>query len=492
MSWSRYRAEWFGNVRSDVLAGLLIALALIPEAIAFSIVADVDPKVGLYASFSIAVVIAFAGGRPGMISASTAAVALLVTNLVHDHGVQYLLAASVLAGVFQIVAGVLRIGKLMRFISTPVMTGFVNSLAILVFLAQMPELHGVNWQTYPLVAAGLAIIFILPRFFTAVPSPIISVLVLTVVSVAMGLNVHEVHDKGALPEALPWFGLPDVPFTFETFKIIAPYSLSMMFAGLLESLMTARLLDEITDTPSSKNHEAAGQGIANVVTGFLGGMAGCAVVGESLMNHRFGGRGRLSTFCAGGFLIALVVALGDWVGRIPMPALVAVLIAISIGAFDWSSLRAIRIQPVTATAVMIATIIGTVATKNLAIGVAVGVTMNGLFFVWELAHSVHVSSELEGDQRRVYTVDGPIFFVSAERFVNAFDFHERLTHVTIDIRHAHFWDTSAIAALDRVVLKLRSGGARVDISGMSPRSASMIERLATHDKADAVGQLASH
>ena len=492
MTWSRYRAEWFGNVRSDLLAGLLISLALIPEAIAFSIVADVDPKVGLYASFAIAVVIAFAGGRPGMISASTAAVALLVTNLVDDHGLQYLLAASVLAGVFQIVAGFLRIGKLMRFISTPVMTGFVNALAILVFLAQVPELHGVNWQTYPMVAAGLLIIFILPRFFTAIPSPIISVLVLTVVSVAMGLNVHEVQDKGALPESLPSFGWPDIPFTFETFKILAPYSLSMMFAGLLESLMTARLLDEITDTPSNKNHEAAGQGIANIVSGLVGGMAGCAVVGESLLNHKFGGRGRLSTFCAGGFLIVLVVALGDWVGRIPMPALVAVLIAISIGAFDWNSLRAIRIQPVTATAVMIVTVIGTVVTKNLAIGVAVGVVFNGLFFAWEIAHSVHVASEIEGERQRVYTVNGPIFFASAERFIHAFDFHEPLSHVKIDVRHAHFWDTSAIAALDRVVMKLRSGGATVEVSGTNPRSASMIDRLAIHDKPEATGQLASH
>jgi SulP family sulfate permease len=485
MSWTRYRTEWFGNVRNDLLAGLLIALALIPEAIAFSVVAGVDPKVGLYASFSIAVVIAFAGGRPGMISASTAAVALLVTNLVKDHGLEYLLAASVLAGIFQILAGFLRIGKLMRFISVPVMTGFVNALAILVFLAQVPELRGVGWQTYPMVAAGLLIIFLLPRVFTAIPSPLISVLVLTIVSVVMGLNVHEVHDKGALPTSLPFFGLPNIPITLETFKIIAPYSLSMMFAGLLESLMTARWLDEITDTPSDKNHEAVGQGVANVVTGFLGGMAGCAVVGESMLNHKFGGRGRLSTFCSGAFLIVLVVALGDWVGRIPMPALVAVLIAISIGAFDWSSFRAARIQPLTATAVMLVTVIGTVATKNLAIGVAVGVIFNGLFFAWELARSVHVTSEHDIlNNERTYLVSGQIFFASADRFIDAFDYHEQLAHITLDVRHAHFWDTSAIAALDRVVMKLRGAGAVVAVIGMNPRSASIVDRLREYDQID--------
>lgn len=373
-------STWFFNARRDLISGLLVALALIPEAIAFSIIAGVDPKVGLYASFSIATIIAFVGGRPGMISAATGAMALVIASLVRDHGLQYLLAATILAGFIQIFAGVIKLGSLMRFVSKSVVTGFVNALAILIFLAQLPELTNVTWHVYALTAAGLGIIYLLPRITTAIPSPLVTIIVLTAITIVFGIEVRTVGDMGQLPDTLPVFLIPDIPFNLATLQIILPYSLTLAAVGLLESLMTASIVDDMTDTPSNKNRESVGQGVANVATGFLGGMAGCAMIGQSVINVRSGGRGRLSTLCAGVFLLILIVFLGDWVSQIPMAALVAVMIMVSISTFDWQSLKNVVVHPRSSSVVMIATVIVTVWTQDLAKGVLVGVLLSAIFF----------------------------------------------------------------------------------------------------------------
>jgi SulP family sulfate permease len=488
-----YRHQWFGNIRGDVLAGLVVALALIPEAIAFSIIAGVDPRVGLYASFSIAVITAIAGGRPGMISAATAATAVLMVSLVRDHGLEYLFATTVLAGVLQVGAGLLRLGSLMRFVSRSVMTGFVNALAILIFMAQLPELIGVPSLTYVMVAAGLAIIYLFPRITTAIPSPLICILVLTAVSMAFGFDLRTVGDMGELPATLPIFLLPDVPLTLETLLIILPYAAAIAAVGLLESLMTAAIVDELTDTPSNKNVECIGQGIANFCTGFIGGMAGCAMIGQSMINVKSGGRGRLSTFVAGVFLIFLIVVLGDWVKQIPMAALVAVMIMVSIGTFSWSSIKSLRSHPRSSSIVMLSTVVFVVLTHNLAIGVLVGVLLSGIFFAWKIAQFLRVTSTLTEDgTHRTYFVEGQVFFASADAFSGAFDFKEALEKVTIDVTKAHIWDISSVAALDMIVLKFRREGADVDIVGLNAASETIVDRLAIHDKPGAMDSVLGH
>lgn len=493
MNFACLRAEWFGNIRGDILSGLVVALALIPEAIAFSIIAGVDPKVGLYASFSIAVISAFVGGRPGMISAATAATAVLMVTLVKEHGLQYLLVATVLAGILQVLAGALRLGYLMRFVSRSVMTGFVNALAILIFMAQLPELIGVPWLTYVMVAAGLAIIYLFPFLTKAVPSPLVCIVVLTAITLALGLDLRTVGDMGELPSTWPVFLLPDVPWTLETLRIVLPYSLAVAAVGLLESLMTAAIVDEMTDTPSDKNRECVGQGVANMVTGFLGGMAGCAMIGQSVINVKSGGRGRLSTFCAGAFLLFLIVVLGEWVSRIPMAALVAIMIMVSIGTFSWKSLKDLRAHPRRSSIVMVATVIGVVATHNLAIGVLIGVLLSGIFFASKVAQLFRVTSTLSGDgSERTYVVEGQVFFASADDFAAAFDFKEPLQRVRIDVSRSHIWDLSGVAALDAIVLKFRRAGTEVEIIGLNEASATMVDKLAMHDKPDALQRLTAH
>ncbi|EKF42024.1 sulfate permease [Nitratireductor indicus C115] len=492
-SLTHYRQQWFGNVRADLLSGLVVALALIPEAIAFSIIAGVDPKVGLYASFSIAVVTAIAGGRPGMISAATAATAVLMVTLVNEHGLDYLLAATVLAGLLQIGAGLLRLGRLMRFVSRSVMTGFVNALAILIFMAQLPELIGVPNLTYVMVAAGLAIIYLFPRVTKAVPSPLICIIVLTAISIAFGLDVRTVGDMGELPSTFPTFLLPDVPLNFETLRIILPYSAAVAAVGLLESLMTASLVDELTDTRSDKNQECIGQGLANAATGFIGGMAGCAMIGQSMINVKSGGRGRLSCFVAGVFLLIMIVLLGDWVRQIPMPALVAIMIMVSIGTFSWSSIRNLRSHPLSSSIVMLATVACVVFTHNLAIGVLVGVLLSGIFFAGKIAQIFRVTSTLSEDGRqRTYRVEGQVFFASVEDFNAAFDFREVLEKVVIDVSRAHIWDISSVGALDMIVLKFRRDGAEVEIVGMNEASETIVDKLGIHDKPGALEKLMGH
>jgi SulP family sulfate permease len=493
MSLSSLKSEWLGNIRGDLLSGLVVALALIPEAIAFSIIAGVDPKVGLYASFSIAVITAIVGGRPAMISAATAAVAVLVVSLVKEHGLQYLLAATVLAGLIQIAAGFLRLGNVMRFVSKSVMTGFVNALAILIFMAQLPELIGVTWITYVMVAAGLGIIYGLPYLTRAVPSPLICILVLTTISMLLGLNVRTVGDMGELPSTLPFFLWPDVPLNVTTLMIILPYSIAIAAVGLLESLMTAQIVDDLTDTSSDKNRECVGQGVANFVTGFIGGMAGCAMIGQSIINVKSGGRGRLSSFCAGIFLLILIVALGDWVREIPMPALVAIMIMVSIGTFSWVSLSNLKTHPRSSSVVMLATVAGVVFTHNLAIGVLIGVLLSGIFFAWKIAQLFGVSSTLSEDgKHRTYIVEGQLFFASADAFTASFDFKEALEKVVIDVSRAHIWDISSVAALDMVVLKFRRDGAEVQITGLNKASETIVDTLAFHDKPDAMNKLTRH
>jgi sulfate permease, SulP family len=494
---SNIRRDWFSNVRNDLLAGLVVALALIPEAIAFSIIAGVDPKVGLYASFCIAIVIAFVGGRSGMISAATGAMALVMVTLVKDYGLQYLLAATVLTGLLQIIAGWVKLGVLMRFVSRSVVTGFVNALAILIFLAQLPELNpqtvGVTWHVYAMTAAGLAIIYGLPYITKAVPSPLVTIVVLTAVALAMDLDIRTVGDMGELPNSLPIFLIPDIPLTLETLWIILPYSLTLMVVGLLESLMTATIVDDLTDTKSDKNRECVGQGVANIASGFVGGMAGCAMIGQSIINIKSGGRGRLSTFAAGVFLLLLLLFLGDWVGQIPMAALVAVMIMVSIGTFNWASIRNLREHPKSSSVVMLATVAVTVATHDLAKGVLVGVLLSGFFFAHKVGQilRVHSLANAKGDTR-TYVVTGQVFFATADRFISAFDYKEVIDTVVIDVSRAHFWDITAVSALDKVVLKLRREGAEVEIVGMNEASRTLVDKFGVHDKDGAEDFLMGH
>ena len=490
------KQTWFSNVRGDVLAGIVVALALIPEAIAFSIIAGVDPKVGLYASFCIAVVIAFVGGRPGMISAATGAMALLMVTLVKNHGLEYLLAATLLCGVLQIGAGYLKLGSLMRFVSRSVVTGFVNALAILIFMAQLPELTNVTWHVYAMTAAGLGIIYLfpyIPKIGKLIPSPLVCIIVLTAVAMSVGLDIRTVGDMGELPDTLPIFLWPDVPLTFETLAIIFPYSAALAVVGLLESMMTATIVDDLTDTPSDKNRECKGQGVANIASGLIGGMAGCAMIGQSIINVKSGGRSRLSSLAAGVFLLLMVVFLGDWLKQIPMAALVAVMIMVSIGTFSWDSLRNLKKHPLSTNIVMVVTVVVVVATHNLAFGVLAGVLLAAMFFANKVGHYMAISSSLdESGEHRSYNVTGQVFFSSADKFVAAFDFKEALNKVTIDLNRAHFWDITAVAALDKVVIKFRREGTEVEVLGLNEASATIVDRFGVHDKPDAIDQLMGH
>lgn len=487
------RQEWFSNTQKDLVAGAVVALALIPEAIAFSIIAGVDPKVGLYASFCIAVVTAFVGGRPGLISAATGAMALVMISLVKDHGVQYLFAATVLTGMLQILFGICKLGRQMKYIPRAVMLGFINALAILIFLAQLPQLTNASLAVYVMTVIGLAIIYILPRFTKAIPSPLVAIVLLTAASIFGNIDVPTVGDMGELPTAFPSLLLPNVPFNLETLQIIIPYALTLAIVGLLESLLTAALVDELTDTPSDKNQEAKGQGIANIVTGFFGGMAGCAMIGQSVINIQSGGRKRLSTLASGVFLLFLLLVLGNWVKQIPMASLVAVMIMVSIGTFSWASIRNIKRVPRSETAVMVTTVLVTVWTHNLAIGVVIGIALSTVFFSRKIAKVVFVDTVLSPDgTKRTYSVAGQLFFVSVDDFLDAFNFNEELEFVLIDLTHAHIWDQSAVGAIDKVVIKFRRNGAEVELIGLNEASATLLDKLAVHNRPDTLESSSSH
>ncbi len=472
MSFQQFRLD----PRTNLLSGLVVALALIPEAISFSIIAGVDPKVGLYASFSIAIIISFAGGRPGMISAATGAMALVIVSLVEQYGTGYLFAATILAGVIQVGLGYLGVGELMRFVPRTVMIGFVNALAILIFLAQIPHIFLTETgapQTMNLlfIAAGLAIIYGLPRINKAVPSPLVAIVVLASITMALNLDLPTVGDMGELPSTIPFFGLPEVPLGLEMFQVILPYSITLALVGLLESLLTAQLLDDLTDTGSDKNMEARGQGVANIATGFLGGMAGCAMIGQSMINHQSGGRTRLSTLASGVFLLILILGLGDLVAQIPMAALVAVMIMVSIGTFNWSSIKpeVVRSVPVAETLVMITTVGVVVFTHNLAYGVGAGIVLSAVFFVRHVSHVVNVTSVVDPDNaERLYAVRGELFFGSTNELVHSFDYDSvNVPLVEIDLTEARVWDTSAVAALDTVVAKFADRGIEAKLIGLN-------------------------
>ena len=485
--------EWFGNIRGDILSGLVVALALIPEAIAFSIIAGVDPKIGLYASFCIAVVISFFGGRPGMISAATGAMALLMVTLVKDYGLQYLLAATLLTGVFQIIAGYLQLGRFMSFVPRAVVIGFVNALAILIFMAQLPELINVTWHVYALTIVGLGIIYLfpyIPKIGKILPSPLVTIITLTLIVYFFGIDIRNVGDMGQLPDTLPIFLFPDIPLNLETLLIILPYSLSLAVVGLLESLMTATIVDEMTDTNSDKNRECKGQGVANIASGLMGGMAGCAMIGQSVINIKSGGRGRLSTFLAGFLLLIMVVFLSDIISIIPMAALVAVMIMVSIGTFNWGSFKDLKTLPLSTNIVMLSTVAVTVYTHNLAFGVFTGVLLASLFFANKISHFMY-SEIFYNDNKTIktYKIVGQVFFNSADKFYKIFDFKENIDKVVIDLTRAHFWDVTAVYALDKSVLKLRKEGKEVEIIGQNEASSTIIDRFGIHDKPEEIDRI---
>ena len=463
----------------EVLAGLVVGLALIPEAIAFSIIAGVDPKVGLFSAFVMAVSIAFVGGRPAMISAATGAVALVIAPVMREHGMDYFIATVILAGVFQVLLAVLGVAKLMRFIPRSVMVGFVNALAILVFMAQLPHLIDVPWLVYPLVAGGLIIMVLMPRLTKVVPAPLVSIILVTAVVVVFALDVPTVGDEGELPRSLPELFLPNIPLTWETFTIIAPFSLGMALVGLLESLMTAKLVDEITDTHSHKTREAWGQGVANMLSGFLGGMGGCAMIGQTMINVKVSGaRTRISTFCAGVFLLVLVVTLGDVVAIIPMAALVAVMIMVCVATFDWHSIRpsTLRRMPKSETFVMISTVALVVITSNLAIGVVVGVIVASVLFVRRVSHFATVTRTVSADAAH-YTVDGELFFASSNDLTTQFEYADDPERVVIDLSRSHIWDASTVAALDTIETKYAEHGKTVELRGLNDASGVFHGRL---------------
>ncbi|MCY9853355.1 SulP family inorganic anion transporter [Vibrio mediterranei] len=479
------KEEWFSNISNDLLAGIVVALALIPEAIAFSIIAGLDPKVGLYASFSICVVIAFTGARPGMVSAATGAMALLMTSLVKNHGLDYLLAATLLTGVIQYVIGWLKLGNLMRFIAKSIITGFINALAILIFMAQLPELTDVTWHVYALTLAGLGIIYLLPlipKIGKALPSPLVCIVAITLISTYLGFDVRTVGDMGELPNTLPVFLLPDIPFNLETLQIIFPYSLALAVVGVLESLMTATIIDDYTDSTSDKNKECKGQGVANIVAGLLGGMAGCAMIGQSMVNMKSGGRTRLSTLFAGVALLVMVVFLGDFLKQIPMAALVAVMIMVSISTFSWKSLVEIKHHPLQSNVIMLATVVSVVMTHNLAIGVLVGVLLASVFYANASISIMDVVDEVIVDGEHItHKVHGQIFFASAYDFVDMFSYDSEHPVVTIDLSDAHFWDITAVDALDRVVLRFSKLGNQVEVIGMNPQTEALVKKYGKYD-----------
>lgn len=479
---ARYRAEWFTTptgARRDVLAGMVGTFALIPEVIAFSFVAGIDPEVGLFASFVIGIVLAFFGGRPAMISGAAGSVALVAAALVHGHGLQYLLAATLLAGGLQIVFGLVKLDVLLRFVSRSVRTGFVNALAILIFSAQVPQMLGVTWHTYAMIAGGLAIIYLVPRVTTAIPSPLICIVALTAISIAFPMPIHTVADLGRLPTSLPSFSWPLVPPTWDTLRIVAPYAFAMAAVGLLESMMTAAVVDDLTETTSSKAQECTGLGLANVAAGLFGGIAGCGMIGQTVGNIRYGGRGRLSTLVAGVFLLVIMVPLRPWVAQVPVAALVAIMIMVSISTFSWGSLRDLARHPKVSGVVMLATVAVTVATHDLSAGVGVGVLLSGVFFAFKVTRLMHVGVAYDAatDTRR-YTVSGQIFFASAEIFTDHFDLRDTARTVRIDLTAAHLWDVTAVGALEEVVSKMRRHGITVDVIGLNDASAILVDRHA--------------
>lgn len=464
------KQQWFGNVRADILAGIVVGLALIPEALAFAFILGVDPRVALYASFTMAVITAFVGGRPGLISSATGAMALVLVSLVANHGLQYLLAATILTGVIQFILGLFGVANLMRFIPNSVMLGFVNALGIMIFITQLPYLIGGGMMTYVFAGVTLILVYLIPRFFTAIPAPLIAIVLMTGIALLSGVKLQSIGDLGSMPNSLPIFFLPDIPLNFETLKIILPYALALSVVGLLESLLTSQVLDDMTNTPSNKNTEARGQGIANFITGFFGGMAGCALIGQSIINIKSGGRGRLSTLTSGIFLMFLIIVLGDVVVKIPMPVLVGVMIMVSATTFNWSSFKFLKQAPKSESLVMLFTVAIILYTHNLAIGVVIGVILSALFFVAKISR-VTVTHDKDG-----YQVKGPLFFASTTKFIQSFD-NVSENEIVINFENSQLWDESAVAAIFKVKQKLEQKGKKVQIQGLNSSSEQLYKQL---------------
>jgi high affinity sulfate transporter 1 len=492
MNLATLKNEWFGNIRGDILAGIVVAIALIPEAIAFSVIAGVDPMIGLYASFAIAVTIAFVGGRPGMISAATGATALLMVTLVAEHGLQYLLAATILTGIIQIVMGVLKLGRLMKFVPRSVMIGFVNALAIMIFMAQLEHFSGANWEMYAMLAGALAIIYILPRFVKVIPAPLVAIVVITAIAIFTGSGVKTVGDMGELTQSLPIFLFPDIPLNFETLQIIFPYALSIAIVGLVESLLTASIVDDMTDTKSDKNKEARGQGIANIVSGLFGGMAGCAMIGQSVINVKSGGRGRLSAFVAGAFLMMLILLFNGLLVQIPMAVLVGIMFMVSISTFDWSSIKNMRKTPVTDTIVMLATVVTVLFTHDLSKGVLVGIILSAIFFAAKIS-KVKITTLASNDAKvKIYRVSGQLFFASVTEFVDSFNYRENVEVIRLDLANAHIWDDSGVGAIDKIVQKYHQNGIKVEVVGLNDESNKLVDKLANYNKPGGLENVAGH
>ncbi|WP_172370849.1 SulP family inorganic anion transporter [Sporosarcina jiandibaonis] len=464
------KQQWFGNVRADILAGIVVGLALIPEALAFAFIVGVDPRVALYASFTIAVIISFVGGRPGLISAATGAMALVLVSLMANHGLQYVLAATILTGIIQFILGLFGVANLMRFIPNSVMLGFVNALGIMIFITQMPYLIGAGSITYVFAIVTLILVYAIPRFFTYIPAPLIAIVVMTSIALISGVKLQTIGDLGTMPNTLPIFFLPDIPLNFETLKIILPYSLALSVVGLLESLLTSQVLDDMTDTPSNKNTEARGQGIANFVNGFFGGMAGCALIGQSVINIKSGGRGRLSTLTSGVFLMFLIIVLGDVVADIPMPVLVGVMIMVSATTFNWGSFKFLKQAPKSESLVMLITVVIILYTHNLAIGVVAGVILSALFFVAKISR-VSVTHD-----SGIYKVKGPLFFASTTKFIQSFD-NVTGSSVIINFENSQLWDESAVAAIIKVKQKLEQKSVTVQIQGLNSSSEQLYQQF---------------
>jgi sulfate permease, SulP family len=473
------KEEWFSNIRTDVLAGLVVGLALIPESIAFSAIAGVDPQVGLYASFCIAVSIAFLGGRPAMISAATGAMALLMITLVKEHGLQYLLAATVLTGVIQVIAGYFQVAKLMRFVSQAVVYGFLNALAILIFVAQIPEMQRMDGLAFLLMGLGLVLIYLfprLPKIGQLIPSPLVCILVLSILALVLGADLRTVSDLGQFPDTLPIFLIPDIPLNLETLTIIFPYAMTLATVGLLETMMTTTVVDEVTQTQSDRHQECRGQGFANIVSGFMGGMAGCAMIGQSIINVSSGARTRLSTLVAGVFLLCLVVFFKDWLSYIPMAALVAIMVMVALTTFQWGAVKQFNKHPRQFNLIMIAVVLVVLFTHNLALGVLVGVLLSALFLIQQLENSIQVTQTLKDGVRR-YQIQGQVFFSSAERFLKIFDFNDSVQQVEIDLTHAHIWDVTSVGMLNKVLAQFKQQNIEVKLIGLNEASSTLIDRF---------------
>jgi sulfate permease, SulP family len=465
-----------------VLAGIVTTLALIPEVISFSVIAGVDPKVSLIASVVLALSMSVLGGRTAMVTAAAGAVALVVAPLVKDHGVEYLLPAVILAGIVQIAFGALGLARLARFIPRSVMLGFVNALGILIFVAQVPHLIDVPWIVYPLFVLTVVIVVVLPRFTKAVPSPLVAIVVVTAIVMIAGLSVPNVGDEGEIGGALPGITPLLVPLDLDTLQLVWPTALSVAFVGLMETLLTAKLVDDITDTRSHKNRESWALGVANILAGFYGGIAGCAMIGQTIVNVKMGrARTRISTFVTGLTLLALVTLLADLMAQIPMAALAAVMMIVALTTIDWHSVSpsTLRRMPVPETLVMVVTIVVVVATGNLAIGVLVGVVLAMVLFARRVAHVITVDRTVDGAVAR-YAVHGPLFFGSSNDLVERFSYGIDPPTVVIDFSDSQIWDASSVAALDAVVTKYRRHDIDAVIEGLDQRSARFHGRLSGH------------